>query len=415
MRGLFVRTELSENNGEVKHSKAKRWIVGMSFGLVAVAVFMFGVAVGNGRIGSTWWQDGGNANLPSTLDFSSVEQLYDVLRRKYDGEINADELINGMLHGLASATGDPYTVYLNSEEAAEFDKQLSGTFSGIGAELGVDDEDNIIIVAPIEGFPAQKAGLRPQDRIIGIDGESTAGATIFDAVNKIRGPKATDVTLQIIRGDKEMEITITREDIVIPSVDYEITADNIGYIQINQFGEDTAELSKKAAEEFASKGVKGVILDLRGNPGGLLNAAVDVSSLWLPKGTTVLQQKSGDTVISTETATGGDILNGIPTVVLVNEGSASASEIVAGALKDNGAAELIGVKSYGKGSVQEIHPLEGGAELKVTVARWFRPNGENIDKQGVNPDKEVKMTEEDYEKDRDPQKQEALQFLQNRQ
>lgn len=410
-----MRTELSENNGEVKHSKAKRWIVGMSFGLVAVAVFMFGVAVGNGRIGSTWWQDGGNANLPSTLDFSSVEQLYDVLRRKYDGEINADELINGMLHGLASATGDPYTVYLNSEEAAEFDKQLSGTFSGIGAELGVDDEDNIIIVAPIEGFPAQKAGLRPQDRIIGIDGESTAGATIFDAVNKIRGPKATDVTLQIIRGDKEMEITITREDIVIPSVDYEITADNIGYIQINQFGEDTAELSKKAAEEFASKGVKGVILDLRGNPGGLLNAAVDVSSLWLPKGTTVLQQKSGDTVISTETATGGDILNGIPTVVLVNEGSASASEIVAGALKDNGAAELIGVKSYGKGSVQEIHPLEGGAELKVTVARWFRPNGENIDKQGVNPDKEVKMTEEDYEKDRDPQKQEALQFLQNRQ
>lgn len=410
-----MRTESSENNVEVKHSKAKRWIVGMSFSLVAIAVFMFGVAVGNGRIGSTWWQEGGNANLPTALDFSSVEQLYDVLRRKYDGELNADELINGMLHGLASATGDPYTVYLNAEEAAEFDKQLSGTFSGIGAELGVDDEDNIIIVSPIDGFPAQKAGLRPQDQIIGIDGESTAGSTIFEAVNKIRGPKDTDVTLQIIRGDKEMEITITREDIVIPSVDYEVTDDNIGYIQINQFGDDTAELSKKAAEEFAQKGVKGVVLDLRGNPGGLLNAAVDVSSLWLPKGTTVLQQKSGDTVISTETATGGDILNGIPTVVLINEGSASASEIVAGALKDNGVAELIGVKSYGKGSVQEIHPLEGGAELKVTVARWFRPNGENIDKLGVSPDKEVKMSEEDYEKDRDPQKQEALQFLQNAQ
>lgn len=407
-----MRTDPTENkNSELKHSKGRRLLVGLSFGLVGVALFMLGVSVGDGRL--DFWKGEGQANLPSTLDFSKAEDLYDVLRRNYDGELDVNKLVDGMIHGLASATGDPYTAYLNAEEAEEFDNQLNGTFSGIGAELGVDDDGNIIIVAPIEGFPAEKAGLRPQDHIVGIDGESTAGLTIFEAVNKIRGPKGSEVTLQILRDNKEQEFKITRADIVIPSVEYEITSDNIGYVQINQFGDDTTELTQKAAEEFKSKGVKGIVLDLRGNPGGLLNVAVDVSSLWLPKGATVLQQKSGDTVISTETATGGDILNGIPTVVLINEGSASASEIVAGALKDNNAATLMGTKSYGKGSVQEIHPLKDGAELKVTVARWYRPSGVNIDKQGVEPDEVVEMTEEDYENDRDPQKQTALEFLQN--
>lgn len=408
-----MRTELTEDkNSDRKHNRAKRWVAIAACGLLGVALFMFGVAVGNGRIGGMWWQGDGQTGLPSTLDFSRVEQLYDVLRRNYDGELAANDLIDGMMHGLAGATGDPYTAYLNAEEAEEFNQQLSGTFSGIGAELGVDDEDNIVIVSPIEGFPAEKAGLRPQDRIVGIDGESTAGLTIFEAVNKIRGPKGSEVKLQVMRGDEEMEITITRADIVIPSVEYEIV-DNIGYVQINQFGEDTSELAKEAAENFKENNVKGVVLDLRGNPGGLLNVAVDVASLWLPKGTTVLQQKTGDTVISTETALGGDILNGIPTVVLINEGSASASEIVAGALKDNKVATLVGAKSYGKGSVQEIHPLSDGAEVKVTVARWYRPNGDNIDKQGVEPDKKVEMTDEDYDKGRDPQKQAALEFLQS--
>lgn len=408
-----MRTELTEDkNGERKQSRVKRWVAVSSFGLLGVALFMFGVAVGNGRIGGMWWQGDGQTGLPSTLDFSRVEELYDVLRRNYDGELAANDLLDGMMHGLASATGDPYTAFLNAEEAEEFNQQLSGTFSGIGAELGVDEEDNIIIVSPIDGFPAQKAGLRPQDRIVGIDGESIAGLTIFEAVNKIRGPKGSEVTLQILRGDEEMDITITREDITIPSVEYEII-DNVGYVQINQFGEDTSKLTQEAAEHFKKENVKGVVLDLRGNPGGLLNVAVDVASLWLPKGTTVLQQKTGDTVISTETALGGDVLNGMPTAVLINEGSASASEIVAGALKDNNVATLIGAKSYGKGSVQEIHPLSDGSEVKVTVARWFRPNGENIDKQGVEPDKKVKMTEEDYDKGRDPQKQAALEFIQN--
>jgi carboxyl-terminal processing protease len=301
---------------------------------------------------------------------------------------------------------------LNADEAKEFRDQLNGTFSGIGAELGMNDERQLIIVSPIDGFPAAEAGLRPQDVIAGIDGESSVGLSIHEAVAKIRGQKGTDVELEVVRrGSENITFTITRGEIIIPSVDSEILEGNIGYLQISQFGEDTKRLAAEAAREFKDRGVSGVVLDLRGNPGGLLTAAVDVASLWMPQGETALLQKRGDTVVSTETASGNDILRGIPTVVLINEGSASSSEIVAGALKDSGVATLLGVKTYGKGSVQEIHTLRGGAELKVTIARWYRPNGDNIDKQGVAPDRQVDMADDDYTKGRDPQKDAALEFL----
>lgn len=392
-------------------SKVKRIVTGVTFGILGVAIFLFGVGVGSDRLQFNWFEREDRTGLPEQLDFSSVEQLYDALRKNYDGELDANELLDGILHGLANATGDPYTVYLNAEEAQEFKDQLNGTFSGIGAELGLDDDDNLIIVSPIEGFPAAQAGLRPQDRIVGIDGESAGGLSIFEAVNKIRGPKGTDVTLDILRGDQDLSFTITREDITIPSAEWEVLDGNIGYLQITQFGEDTARLAEQAAREFEDRGVAGVILDLRGNPGGLLDQAIKVASMWLPRGETILEQKRGGLTTSTESAVGGDSLRGKPTVVLINEGSASGAEIVAGALKDNDAATVIGVKSFGKGSVQEIVPLRDGAELKVTVARWYRPSGENIDKKGVSPDREVKMTEEDYDRDRDPQKNAALDFL----
>lgn len=192
---------------------------------------------------------------------------------------------------------------------------------------------------------------------------------------------------------------------------YKILDGNIGYLQITQFSGDTADLAAKAAQEFKAKGVKGVVLDLRGDPGGLLDAAVSVSSLWLPKGATVLQEKRGGVVVSTEFATGNNLLQGIPTAVLINEGSASASEITAGALKDNKVATLFGVKSFGKGSVQQIKQLPGGGELKVTIARWYRPDGENIDKKGIKPDNEVKMADQDFAAGQDPQKDAALEFL----
>ncbi len=380
--------------------------------VAVMVIFSAGVGVGNGAIAIGNAKNDQNKDLPADLDYSSVEQLYDTLRSKYDGNLTTQQLLDGLKTGLANAGGDPYTVYLNAKDAEDFNKELNGTFSGIGAELGQDANKNLLVVAPIAGFPAAKAGLRPQDLIVAIDGKSTAGLSIEEAVTKIRGPKGTQVKLRVLRDKKEdLNFTLTREDIKIASVKHEILEGNIGYLQITQFNDDTTELAQKAAQEFKDKNVKGVLVDLRGNPGGRLTAAVDVTSLWLPEGKTILQEKRGGLIVATSTANGQNTLQGIPTAVLINAGSASASEIMAGALKDNGVATLYGIKSFGKGSVQQIAQLPGGGELKVTIARWYRPNGQNIDKKGIGPDKEVKMTDDDFKNKLDPQKDAALEFL----
>lgn len=379
--------------------------------VAAILVFAFGVGVGNGAVSFNRLSSQ-NGSLPDKLDYSSVDQLYRAIKTNYDGKLDEQKLLDGMKSGLAEATGDPYTEYFNTKDAQDFNNQLQGSFTGIGAELGQDSDKNLIVVSPIDGFPASKAGLRAQDIIVSIDGKSTSGMSIDAAVKKIRGPKDTKVKLDILRDKTEsLSFTITRADIKIPSVNSKIE-DGIGYMQITQFSDDTASLAQKAAQNFKDNNVKGVILDMRDNPGGLLDAAVKVSSLWLPEGKTVLQEKRGGKVINTYTATGNDILSGIPTVVLINGGSASASEITAGALGDNKVATLIGEKSYGKGSVQQIQQLADGAEAKVTVARWYRPNGQNIDKKGIQPTQTVTMSEDDYKNGVDPQKDAATSKLQ---
>jgi carboxyl-terminal processing protease len=406
-----VQAEHSENGGKKLTGWLKTAAKIAGTAVVVVAVFAAGIGVGNGTI-TLEKQSEQNKDLPADLDYAAVEALYDKLRSKYDGDLDEQKLLDGMKAGLAKASGDPYTVYLNEKDAEEFNKQLNGTFSGIGAELGQDENGNLIIVSPIAGFPAERAGLRPKDVVVGIDKTNAEGVSVEEAVTKIRGQKGTKVTLRVIRDKKqELSFTITREDIKIPSVKHEILDGNIGYMQINQFGGDTYELAVKAANEFKQKNVSGVIVDLRGNPGGMLDASVYVTSLWLPKGQTVLQERRGSLIISTEVATGEDILRGMKTVVLVNEGSASASEIMAGALQDHKAATVLGVKSFGKGSVQSIQDLPGGSELKVTIARWYTPNGQNIDKKGINPNKEVKMTDDDYKNKKDPQKDAAISLI----
>jgi carboxyl-terminal processing protease len=378
-----------------------------------LVVFILGINVGNGTIPLAWSsRSAQNGSLPNSLDYSTVNQVYRAIKDNYDGKLTEAQLLDGLKAGLAQATGDPYTEYFSTKDAKAFNNQLQGTFSGIGAELGQDSDKNLIVIAPISGFPADKAGLRAQDVIVSIDGKSTSGVSVDQAVNLIRGKKGTKVTLKIVRNKTDTQtITITRADIKVPSVNEKILDNNLGYMQITQFSDDTADLAAKAAQKFKDNNVKGVVLDLRDDPGGLLDAAVKVSSLWLPQNKTILQEKTDGKVVNTYTADGNNILAGIPTVVLVNSGSASAAEITAGALHDNGVATIMGEKSYGKGSVQQIMNLSGDAEIKVTVARWYRPNGQNIDKKGITPDKVVQMSDADYAQGNDPQKNAAISQL----
>lgn len=372
-------------------------------------IFGAGLAVGSGRIDLSNQRSSENKNLPENLNYASVEQVYDKLRSQYDGKLDLNKLMDGLKQGLVSASGDPYTEYMDPSAAKEFSGDLNGSFEGIGAELG-KDKDAVIIVSPISGAPADKAGLRPKDIIAKIDGSSAINMSVEEARNKIRGPKGTHVKLDIIRGDQALALDIVRDTITIPSVESKTLAGNIGYIKISRFGDDTTQLAQKAATGFKDSGVKSVVLDLRGNPGGYLDSAVGVSSLWLNNKTVLLEKRDGK-VINTYTSRGTPTLLGIPTVVLIDEGSASASEITAGALHDNKVAQLVGTKSFGKGSVQQPQNLPNGGILKVTIARWYTPNDKNIDKEGIQPDTAVERSADDYKAGRDPQLDAALAIL----
>jgi len=352
------------------------------------------------------------AKGPSDLNLSSLNEIYKVLRKKYDGNLDAQKLVDGAKHGLVEAAGDPYTVYFNDKEAAEFSGDLEGNFQGIGAELGKRN-DALVVINTLDDSPAKKAGLVANDVIVKVNGEATDNWSIDKAVSKIRGAKGTTVKLSILRGEEGLkEFSITRDEITNPSVKSEILEGNIGFIRISRFGEsDTTTLTRKAAEEFKAKGVKGVILDLRGNGGGYLTAARDVSSLWL-EDKVVVTERSGGKVTETLRADTDAPLKGIPTIVLVDGGSASASEIVAGALSDNKAAKLVGEKTFGKGSVQAVEDILSGGQLKVTIAKWYTPNGKNLSKAGLTPDETVKLTPEDINAGRDTQKDRAIQLLQ---
>jgi len=390
----------------------KRWYQG-SVGTIIIALVIFGAGwlVGSGSITFQRYSPvSRNGQLPEKLDYSSVDTIYKSLKENFDGELTEEALIEGLKSGLAQATGDPYTEYLNPEDAESFTNDLEGTFEGIGAQLGKDADNNIIIISPIAGFPAEKAGLLPKDIIAEINGESAYNLTISEAVDRIRGEKGTEVTLGIVSGGEFKEVAIVREQIDIPSVESEIR-DGIGILTISRFGDDTVLLARQAADEFKDANVRGVVLDVRGNPGGYLDGAVDVASLWLESGTTVLTERRDNVVTKTFKARGQSPLKGITTVVLINEGSASASEIVAGALRDNGAAILLGQTTFGKGSVQQPINLRDGGLLKITIARWFTSEGDNIDKEGIEPDEKVEISSEDITADRDPQLDAALNRL----
>jgi len=267
-------------------------------------------------------------------------------------------------------------------------------------------------MSPLDGSPAAAAGILAKDIIATINGQSTAGMSVNEVVNKIRGPKGTKVTLGIIRGgNQQLNITITRDTINVPTATSKLLDDGTGYLQVSQFSNDTYGLVQQAVAKFQQNGVKKIILDLRDDPGGEVDAAQNIASLWLPSGATIEQEKRGNSVVDSLQANGTNPLKGMPTVVLVNAGSASAAEITALALRDNKAATIIGEKSYGKGVVQSVISFADGSELKVTIAKWYSPSGKSINHKGITPDQVVKLTADDAKAGNDTQLQAAQAYL----
>ncbi len=343
------------------------------------------------------------------LDLSSVQSTYQALKKNFDGNLDNQKLIEGASKGLVDAAGDQYTVFMNNKEASDFDNSLSGNIGGgIGVELSLRNGAPTV-VRILQDNPAEKAGLAIGDVLVKVNGENTDGKSLNDTVTKIRGESGTTVKLTISRGGEEKDYTITRQQVNNPSAYGEIK-NNVGILTITRFDDNTASLARAVAGDFKQKGVKGVVLDLRGNGGGYVTAAQAVAGIWLDNQLVTTERHNGQ-VTDELKSTGTPILNGVPTVVLVNQSSASASEIVSGALHDHKVATLVGTTTFGKGSVQKLINLDSGALLKVTVARWYTPAGVNISEKGINPDKTVPRTADDINAGRDPQLDAALQSL----
>ena len=335
------------------------------------------------------------------LDTEVMKEAYRQLAANYDGDLDADKLSDGAARGMVKAAGDDYTTFLDKEEAAEFNKSLNGEVSGIGAEIGVRNLQPTVLRV-LDDSPAKKAGLKTGDIFVAVNGTSVAGETASGVADKVTGEAGTTVKLTIRRGSESLDFSITRAQISDPSVRWSVS-DDVGILTISRFDDNTGSLARKAAKEFIDKGVKGVIIDLRNNGGGYLTAAQEVASLWLDSGKTVVTEKSRGQVTETVKASGNPTLKGKKTVVLVNGSSASASEIVAGALKDYQVATLVGEKTFGKGTVQKVINLSDDRILKVTVARWYTPQDRNITKEGIQPNQTVKMSQDDNNAGRDPQ------------
>lgn len=325
----------------------------------------------------------------------SFDQYWDIwkkIKAKHVGQQADDvKLFYGSIQGMVNGLGDPYSMYFPPAQAEEFAKELSGEFEGVGMEVGMK-KDQLIVTAPIPGSPAEKAGIRPQDAILAIDGKDTSGMSLTDAVTKIRGPKGSTVKLSILPvGAKEIkELTIQRAAITIPSVTWKQKDNGIAYIRLGYFNDKTASEFDSVVRDIKRTLTqpRGIVLDLRSNPGGLLDQSVYVASAWMGD-KVVVRERSADNNTRDIHGTGPVVFAQVPTVVLVDEGSASAAEILAGALQDYKMAQLFGKKTFGKGSVQEVEPFPDGSALKLTVATWLTPNNREINGKGIEPDQTI--------------------------
>ncbi len=348
-------------------------------------------------------------------DLSLFWRIWKQLDSQYvdEAKINNQNMVYGAVKGMVSALGDPYTVFMTPDETKDFDSSLNGTLQGIGAELTVKDQA-LVVVSPIKNSPAEKAGILPGDIVYKIDGNLTNEMTLFDAISKIRGPKGTKVTLTIVRKgkDKPFEVAITRDELSIDSVSMEDKGNGIYYIAIHQFSDNTKKEFDDAVQKILLKEPKGIVLDLRYNGGGYLDTAVDVLSDFLKgKQEAVVIKKRDDKENETMYVSGDAALMNVPLVVLVNKGSASASEIVAGAIQDHKRGVVMGEQTFGKGSVQEVDKMPDGSSLRITIAKWYTPNGRSINEVGITPDRIIPFTDADAEARKDPQLDEAIKYL----
>jgi len=385
--------------------------------VLLATVFSTGFFIGKGSqpsIEKILGLSGKEPTQTTTADFSLFWDAWRVIEKKYVDRENLDRqnMIYGAITGLVNSLDDPYSVFMEPVESKKFIDDMSGSFDGIGAEVGIR-KGVLTVISPLEGNPAQKAGLRAGDRILKVDDTLTADLTLEKSVNLIRGQKGTPVRLMIDRNDwtEAKEITVVRDTIRIPILTWEFRENNIAYIKLYHFSENSADEFRNAANQILKSNPKGIVLDIRNNPGGYLESAVDVASWFLGKGEVVVIEDFGNGEQNEYRSSGYEKLSNIPTVVLINQGSASASEIVAGALRDGKGIKLIGEKSFGKGSVQQLEKLKGGSSIKITVAKWLTPAGKCINKEGISPDIEVKETQEDIDALRDPRLEKALELL----
>ncbi len=357
---------------------------------------------------------------PNAVDFNTFWQSWKILKEKYidTGKIDNQTLVYGAISGLFDSLKDPNTVFMPPSDAKKFNEEISGEFSGVGMEIGIRN-DQLVVIAPLKDTPAEQAGLKPGDKIIKIDDKVSIEMAVDEAVKIIRGPRGTAIVLTIQRNgwDEPKKFSIIRDIIKIPTIDFKMLAlseaeeKNIAYFHLYNFYENAPFLFYQSAIKAAMQNPKGVILDLRNNPGGYLEASVNLAGWFLKPGELVVTEEFGSDKKEEFKANNSGFFKDLPTVVLINEGSASASEILAGALRDNRGIKLVGKKSFGKGTVQELERLRDGSSIKITVAHWLMPNGGLIEKNGITPDYEINITEEDVKAGRDPQLEKAMEIL----
>ena len=352
---------------------------------------------------------------PAEVDFSPFWKAWSLVEEKYvaagDG-LDRQRMVYGAISGMVDALDDPYTVFFPPAEKELFESEIEGRFEGIGAEIGMR-KSILTIISPLTGSPAAGAGLLPGDKIVRIDDTVTSDLTLDEAVRLIRGEKGTVVALTILRNgeDETRVIKITRDTIRIPILDMEKREGGIFIIRLYNFSEQAPLEFRKALQEMARSGSNKLVLDLRNNPGGFLDASVDIASWFLESGKVIAREAFGDGSELEHRSRGYNALGAIPTVILINGGSASASEILAGALRDHLQIQLIGTKTFGKGSVQELVDVTNDTSLKITIARWLTPSGVSLSENGLDPDVVIEITPKDIEELRDPQMERALEIL----